>query len=105
MLAHAGVCIIQALVESGPANVRHDGAFSLWSAFVYEVFEGPEGAEAQLGAGRAQEARETCGDALFEEWGPQGRVLVDEIADGRESGMGDASVLVFLCKYNEERSA
>jgi hypothetical protein len=42
---------------------------------------------------------------LFEKWGPQGRVLVDEITDGSEGGMHDASVLIVFCKYGEERSA
>jgi hypothetical protein len=42
---------------------------------------------------------------LFEEWSSQGRVLVDEIANGCEGGMYYASVLVLFCKYSEERCA
>jgi hypothetical protein len=46
LLAHAGVCVVQALVERGPAHVRHGGALGLRGAFICKVLGGPESAEA-----------------------------------------------------------
>jgi len=46
LLAHARVRVIEALVERGPADVRHDRALCLQRAFVHQVFERPQRAEA-----------------------------------------------------------
>jgi hypothetical protein len=67
LLAH--VRVVQTRVQGVPADVRHDRALGLRRACVDQIFERPERAEAQLGAGRAQEARETRCDALFEKRG------------------------------------
>ncbi len=50
----AAVRIVEALVQHGPADVRHDDTLGLWRA------------GAQLGAGRTEKARVARGDVLFE---------------------------------------